>query len=166
MNVVEEAVAFARWLEERAASPAHLARLLGRDDSYVYKRLAILSLDEQSLSALAAGDITLHHGLELRRVDDPGIRSYLLEITVKNGASVDLLRQWVEQYTREGTAQPSVGPEAIPGPPPGASLVPQAECTACGRRADQVMLIARLLCADCDAALRAAIRNSVTIRAP
>jgi len=154
MNVVEEAVACAKWMQETGQSAEVLAERLGRDRSYVSKRVAILDMDEGTLGALANGAISLHHALELRRVEDPSTRAYLLDAVVKNGASVAVLKGWVEQYTREGESAPGVdlGREERPTGPD--VPLPRIGCRFCGRGTDEVMLSAVMVCRDCDAELR------------
>ena len=159
MNAVEQGVAFARWIEETGGSAEQLATRLGHDVSYVHKRLALLSLDEETLGAAASGAIGLHHALELKRVEDPSTRAYLLNAAVKNGASVAILRGWVDQYRREGSESPgpdlgrAVSRDGAPVP------VPRMGCTLCGRGADEVMLKAQFICLECDRGLRSAERS-------
>ena len=156
MNPVEEGVAFARWMEETVHGADALATRLGRDVSYVHKRLSLLQCDEETLGAVVRGSLTLHHALELKRVEDPSTRSYLLNTAVKNGASVAILRGWVDQYRREGSE--SAGPDlGRAGPRDGSPVpVPRMGCTFCGRSAEEVMLKAQFICLECDRALRSA----------
>ena len=159
MNVVEEGVTFGKWLEATGKDVADLAKVLGRDPSYVYKRLSILEMDPDSLNGMVRGDLSLHHALELKRVADPSTRAYLLDLTVKNGASVSVVRGWVDQYLREGEAMPApdLGQQVqsgAPGPP-----VPKMGCFFCGRDAGEVMLRARFVCSECDAGLRVELQR-------
>jgi len=85
MNPLEEAVAFARWLEATGKTSTELAKQLGRSLAYVEKRLMLLNLDEGTMEAVARGDISLHHALELHRVDDVDSRAYLRNLVVKGG---------------------------------------------------------------------------------
>lgn len=161
MNVIEEGVAFGRWLETTKGSVKELARLLGRSDSYVSKRLSVLELDPASLDALVRGEITLHHGLELKRVDDVSVREYYLNLCTKNGASVAVLSGWVDQYRREAPGAPPVD-LGTPGAPYGPSVgLPTVMCRLCARDTGQVMLHAVMLCAECDNQLRAALAGSM-----
>ena len=161
MNVIEEGVAFGRWLETTGGSAKELGRLLGRSDSYVLKRLSVLELDPGSLDALVRGEISLHHGLELKRVDDVSVRKYYLDLCVRNGASVAVLSGWVDAYQREGPGAPSVdlgsGTVAY-GPTP---MLPVIGCRVCGRDTGQVMLHAIMMCSECDNQLRAAMAGPV-----
>ena len=156
MNVMEEAVTFGRWLEKTGSKVADLARLLGRSDSYVLKRLALLELDGKCIDSLVRGEVSLHHALELKRVEDVSTREYLLNLVVKNGASVAVLSGWVDSYRREGSAVP--GPDLgqpYQGHGPSVAL-PTVLCRFCGRDTGQTMLHAVMVCSECDTQLRAA----------
>jgi hypothetical protein len=161
MNVVEEGVAFGRWLETTGGRVADLARLLGRSESYVVKRMSVLDLDSGCLDSLVRGEITLHHALELRRVEDPSTREYLRNLAVKNGASVSILSGWVDMYRREGSGAlaPDLGPQGSafgPGLP-----VPMVSCRLCGRDTSQAMLHAVMICSECDGRLRAVVAGAM-----
>ncbi len=155
MNVLEEAVAFGRWLEISKSSPAQLAHSMGRDVSYVQKRLMVLDLDEQSMNALQRGEVTLHHALELGRCEDVATRQYLLDLVTQNGASVRVLHGWVDDYLREGKDSSAVDLGSQVREMPAPSPVPSMGCSFCGRTADQVALRARFVCTDCDREVRA-----------
>jgi len=160
MNPVEEAVAFSRWLELTGKPVRELAVLLGRDPSYVHKRLAILDMGEVVLQALIDGTMTLHHALELKRVDDPTIRAYLADLVVKNGASVSVLRGWIDSYRRDESEQPGVDLGRQAAPSLSSAPMPRVCCSFCGRTADEAQLVARYVCRDCDIALREAQERS------
>lgn len=161
MNVVEEGVAFARYLEGTGKKAGELARMLGRSDSYVLKRLSALELDAVCLDALVRGEITLHHGLELKRVEDVSTREYLLNLCTKNGASVAVLSGWVDMYRREGSAAPAVDLGQPASSSGGDVPLPTLSCRVCGRDTGTTMLHAVMLCGGCDSDLRAAMVGSV-----
>jgi len=154
MNPLEEAVAFGRWVEATGRSSTELAKLLGRHRSYVEKRVMLLSLDDDTQGALVRGTITLHHALELRRVEDELARRYLLNLVEQNGASVAVLRGWVESYQRDPDADVTEAPPYAPPPP--VTMPPSASttCFFCGRTAEQSILHALFVCPICEAALR------------
>lgn len=101
LTPIEEAYAFALYLEQSKDSQDDLARRLGKERTYVTRRLLLLDLDDTTLGALQDGLINLSQALLLRRIADPAIRAKFIEHTEQFGANVRTMTYWVTNYLRE-----------------------------------------------------------------
>lgn len=101
LSPVEEAYAFAVHLERTGQSHTALADQLGKERTYVTRRLLLLDLDDTTLGALEEGLINLSQALLLRRIDQPEIRAKFIEHAVTYGANVRVMTMWVTNYEKE-----------------------------------------------------------------
>jgi len=101
LSPVEEAYAFAVYLERTGESHEKLANRLGKERTYVTRRLGLLDLDDLTLGALEDGMINLSQALLLRQVEDPDIRTRFIEHAVEYGASTRVMTYWIANYAKE-----------------------------------------------------------------
>ena len=96
--VCEEAQALKDMKDDYKLTGAQLARLIGKAESYVSERLAILSYPPGLYFALADGKISFSVACELARLDDPDILKVYTETAMNAGATPRLVRQWVKDW--------------------------------------------------------------------
>lgn len=115
LSAVEEAYAFALYLNTHVATHEDLAERLGKERSYVTRRLMLLDLDDNSLGAIEEGIISLSEGLLLRRVDDLDVRLKFIEHADKYGCTVRVMEYWVSNYLQQkATIEREEGRELAP----------------------------------------------------
>lgn len=100
LSPVEEAYAFAVYLDRYGETQEELATRLGKERTYVTRRLMLLDLDDNTLGALEDGLINLSQALILREVDDPEIRLKFVEHAAHYGATCRVMQHWVANYER------------------------------------------------------------------
>lgn len=101
LSPVEEAYAFALYLDRSGTSHETLAARLGKERTYVTRRLMLLDLDDTTLGALEEGIINLSQALILRQLHDPAIRERFIEHAATYGANVRTMQYWVTNYVKE-----------------------------------------------------------------
>lgn len=101
LSPVEEAYAFAKHLERTGQSHDQLADQLGKERTYVTRRLMLLDLDNNTLGAIEDGLITLSQALLLRRIPDADVRAKLIDHAEEYGANVRVMNLWVNNYLKE-----------------------------------------------------------------
>lgn len=101
LSPVEEAYAFAIHLERTGQSHDELADQLGKERTYVTRRLLLLDLDNTTLGAIEEGVINLSQALLLRRIPDTEVRTKFIEHAVEYGANVRVMALWVANYEKE-----------------------------------------------------------------
>jgi ParB family chromosome partitioning protein len=152
LSAVEEAYAFALYLDAVECSQEELAERIGKERTYVTRRLMLLDLDDNTLGAIEDEIISLSEALLLRRVDDPEIRLKFIEHASKYGCTARVMEYWVTNYLRQREAirrqeerEPSADEVQIPRevmmrcdrcsrPIPYGELVTVYVCKACQRR--------------------------------
>lgn len=133
LSELEEAAALQRLRDEHDVAAEELAELIGKSASYVYQRLKLLELSDPVKDALAAGEITAGHAIEMARLT-PALQEQALEATVRKGwqgtttISVRDLRQWIRKNAH-------LSLEEAPWNKDDPDLVPEAgSCAACPKR--------------------------------
>lgn len=104
LSPVEEAYAFALYLNAHGATHEELAGRLGKERTYVTRRLMLLDLDDNSLGAVEDGIISLSEALLLRRVDDLEVRLKFIEHADRFGCTVRVMEYWVTNYLTQKEA--------------------------------------------------------------
>lgn len=115
LNPIEEAYAFALYLNSTEETQEELADKLGQERTYVTRRLLLLDLDDITLGALQEGIIGLSQALILRRIEEPAVRQRFIEHAQNYGANVRIMNHWVASYEQEqAQAQAANGANAQP----------------------------------------------------
>ena len=115
LSPVEEAYAFALYLNSTGQTQEELATQLGQERTYVTRRLLLLDLDDITLGALQEGIIGLSQALILRRIEQPAVRQRFIDHAQNYGANVRIMNHWVSAYEQEqARAQASNDTDAQP----------------------------------------------------
>lgn len=104
LSAVEEAYAFALYVDATESTQEELAEKLGKERTYVTRRLLLLDLDDNSLGAIEDGIISLSEALYLRKVDDLEVRLKFIEHAAKYGCNVRVMEYWVTNYLQQRDA--------------------------------------------------------------
>lgn len=149
LSAVEEAYAFALYLQETGENHEALADRLGKERTYVTRRLLLLDLDDATLAALQNNTINLSMALELRKIPDHEMRQRLIEHVKTYGANARVMAYWVTNYLKEQaraetTGQPTTAPADYQ--PPRQVMMP---CDRCGVPTDYESLRPLYHCQPC-----------------
>jgi len=109
LSALEEGYAFAIYLQKTGDSHTELADRIGKERTYVTRRLMVLDLDDNTLAALEENIINLSQALLLRRVDDAETRARFIEHTQTYGANVRVMAYWVTKWEEAQAAQKASG---------------------------------------------------------
>lgn len=149
LSPVEEAYAFALYLDSTGQTQEELATQLGQERTYVTRRLLLLDLDDITLSALQEGVIGLSQALILRRIEQPLIRQRFIEHAQNYGANVRVMNHWVNSYEQEqarAQAANEADPQAQTFEPPRQTFM---ACDRCTTPTAYDLLRHVYLCPDC-----------------
>jgi len=78
-----------------------IASLINMSIGYVSQHLSLLQTDEVILSAIQGNRINFSIARELMRIKDNDEQKRLCEYIEKTGASVEIVKQWVDESNRE-----------------------------------------------------------------
>lgn len=149
LSAVEEGYAFAIYLQKTGDSHAELADHLGKERTYVTRRLMVLDLDDGTLAALEEGIINLSQALLLRRVDNAETRAKFIEHTQTYGANVRIMQYWVTKWEQDQAAAKAQGKAA----PSATDYTPPREvfmaCDRCDKPTSYDQLRAVYVCPQC-----------------
>lgn len=149
LSTVEEAYAFAVYLQRTGDSHEKLAAKLGMERTYVTRRLLLLDLDDTTLAALEEGIINLTQALILRQLERPEIREKLIEHAQKYGANARIMQQWVDGWKKEQAAARAADQRELqPGEYQPAREVFMA-CDRCGSPTSYDVLRSIYVCPPC-----------------
>lgn len=155
LSPVEEAYAFAIYLDRSASTQAQLAQTLGKERTYVTRRLMLLDLDDATLGALEGGTINLSQAIILRQLDDPAVRMRFIEHADTYGANVRTMQYWVSNHLKEDArARAANGQSLTPDqiqPPRQVFMA----CDRCGTATPYETLRPAYLCSKCSHGLAA-----------
>ena len=104
LSPVEEAYAFALYLDAAACTHEVLAERLGKERTYVTRRLMLLDLDDQTLGAVEDQIISMSEALLLRRIDDLAVRERFIEHAAQYGCTNTVMEYWVTNYFKQRDA--------------------------------------------------------------
>lgn len=136
LSVTDEAIWFSQLHEAHPDEGTDgVAARVGETRAYVEGRLALLRGCDHVFAALAAKEIPIGVAQELNRCTEDAHRRTLLDMAVRGGATVGLVKQWVQEWkTIHAPAAPAAAP-AAPVSTGGPAIVDDYfTCRVCGRR--------------------------------
>jgi len=154
VNPLELAQYYQYLNQEVGLSQDEIGRLTGTTGAHVNQILKLLTLDEYTMGALAAGDISPSQARELARLPDVDYRQYLVNVIRDAGASVLMVKRWVDE--RIGFISKREEFAARPAYVEPASRVGGSKqlCAGCGSEVAGGGLQALMLCPDCFALVK------------
>ena len=103
MNPLEEALACKMLHDERGLSIGAIAERTHHGTSWVQDRLALLSLPEAFRQAIANRKLTIGAGMMLQDITDTELRDYYLHLAKVNGATINQISAWVQEWKARQT---------------------------------------------------------------
>jgi len=124
LSPVDEARFFARLLDQCGGNTERVAELVRERRDRVESRLALLGGDADVLQALERGAVSIGVAQELNQYEHPPTRRAHLDLAIRGGASVGMVREWRKeanhfhhlQQTRVEPAAPAAVNEPLPEP--------------------------------------------------
>jgi ParB family chromosome partitioning protein len=151
VSTVDEAVYFKLILSKQKWSQKKLADIIGKSESYVSERVAIIDYPTFLMKALTEKEITFSVARELAKVRNESIMQMLVEQAVNNGCTPALAKSWREQYNiLEDTVEGQELSKVV-GMLPLASVTNNPlTCDICGRAdVDFIEPITVMVCPEC-----------------
>lgn len=149
LSPMEEALAIDGAIHENSMTTKDVARMLHRSEDWVLQRLQLLQLTDDLKDHVHEQRLGLAAALELNKVNDTEHRAYLLRYTLDAGASLAVVREWVNQWRlAEAAGNPSQAqrPEM---PLPGQPIIIQIPCYVCHEAMAHDRLRILRICPNC-----------------
>lgn len=157
LDHVDQGHTFIMMSETFKMTEQAIADCTGKSIAYVSQHISLVRLNNELTNAVKEGTISFSQARELMRVDDPSERNRLLLYCQNDGATVQVLQRWVQDYLRTPTNIPSQN-ESAPELSyeynnPNISRV----CEACGNPTEISKIHQVFYCPACNFAIKQAI---------
>lgn len=157
LDHVDQGETFIMMMETFDMTEQAIAESVGKSISYISQHISLVRLDNELTRAVKEKRISFSQARELMRVDDVSERNRLLTYCQNDGATVQVLQRWVQDYLR-----------SISLTPPPESDTPELTyhyddpnslriCEACGKSVEISHIYQVFYCKSCHFALKQAI---------
>ena len=106
INPSDQAEHFSYLIQQYKLSPAKIAKLIGKSETFVSERLQILSYPEELREALDLGKVKYSVAREFYRLKDIDKLIEYLGYAIKSGIVPSLARQWVDDFNAQQQPPP------------------------------------------------------------
>ena len=159
LNPLEEAMYYEYLQKDLGFTQEKIGELSGHTAAHVNQMLSLLRLDEYTMGALAAGDISTSQARELVRCPDVSYRRSLVDIIMRSGASVLVLKRWIDQHTGFQSQRADFQPAPVVVEDAGGETSLVVKCDACHATLEYGGLQTISVCNECYKALKAAFEK-------
>ena len=136
VNPAEEAIFYARLVDERGYNEADLMELTKRTAEYIADRFRLLRGDDQVFAAVQRGDIVFSSARVLNTCDDQEMRRFYLDNAIRGGHASRVVKRWIDDWRLH---KPNKQADLIaPAAEPAAPAVEEQKfcCALCGGHRD------------------------------
>ena len=157
LDHVEQGFTFIMMIETFNMTEQTVADCVGKSIGYVSQHISLVRFDSELTRAVKDKSISFSQARELMRVDDPTERTRLLRYCMNDGATVQVLQRWVQDYLRSSSDSPPA-PDSFLEPSLHYDTEPISRpCAACGYSFDINVIRQVFYCPECEKAIRNAI---------
>lgn len=111
LNAADEAIYYAELLEAKCSGDVdQLCAIVRRKRPYVEGRLLLFQGDPEVFAKLRNGEITIGVAHELNKCGDQAHRRMFLEQAIRGGATIPVVRSWVDDWKRYAIEVPTGAP--------------------------------------------------------
>lgn len=150
LSPMEEAVAITRYIDTSGKDIKQVARALNRSEWWVLHRVALLAMPDELKDMVHAGKLAAGAAIEIAKITDDSHRRYLMDFAVRSGATVGVIREWVNQWELQQSLNPDAEPPKPPMPVEGQEVIISMPCYLCGVAHDHRVLTVQRVCRKCD----------------
>lgn len=150
LSPMEEAVAITRYAETTGKDAKAIGRALNRSEWWVTHRLALMRMPPELGDMVHAKKLPAAAALELAKITDDEHRRYLTEYAVRSGATVGVVREWVNQWELQQLNNPAEKAPLPDMPVAGQECIVTMPCYLCGVAHDYRQLVIARVCRACN----------------
>lgn len=157
LNHVEQGHTFIMMMETFNMTEQDISNSVGKSISYISQHISLVLAANELTEAVSSGSISFSQARELLRVNDNSERNRLLSYCQNDGATVQVLRKWVDDILHKN----SVFPQSRANSPEFSYGHESASvtyiCEACGSTIKISQIKQVIYCSDCHHAIKDAI---------
>lgn len=157
LDHVDQGHTFIMMIENFSMTEEEISKSVGRSIGYISQHISLVRLNNELTKSVEDGSISFSQARELMRVKDPDDRSRFLKYCRDDGATVRILKQWVQDSLRSDpvSAPPDLSFDQ-PAPSNTESQIMRS-CQACSKAVNISDIRQVFYCPACDIALKHAI---------
>ncbi len=149
LDPLEEATGLKHMIELEGATIPQLSKSLGKSETWLRSRLAILSWPEHFMEALIGKFLSYGSLEEFLKIEDNEYRDYLFKIGCENGVTTAIVKSWVSAWLATHIPTPADNlPSSLPSVDH-APLIQKLVCWGCGEPQPPVDITYEPLCTKC-----------------
>lgn len=157
LDHIDQGHTFQMMMETFGMTEQQVADSVGRSIGYVSQHLSLILFSNDLSRAVKEKRISFSQARELMRIDDPLERSRLMNYCEQDGASVQVLKRWVQDYLRSSTPAPSQN-DSVPDQTYDYNNPDiTRKCEACDKSVEINLIRQVFYCPDCHHAIKTAI---------
>ncbi len=157
LDHVDQGHTFLMMMEKFNMTEDAISKTSGKSKSYISQHISLVRLNNELTRAVEDGSISFSQARELMRIDDREERLRLLNFCKNDGATVQVLQGWVQDYKRSLAPAPAAEPDSpdqtFDSDIPHISLF----CSACHKSVEISKIRQVSYCPPCEVAIRSAI---------
>lgn len=157
LDHVDQGHTFIMMMETFRMTELQISECIGKSIAYISQHISLVKVDNELTKAVKLGIISFSQARELMRVDDTSERMRFLSYCQNDGATVEVLKRWIQDYLRDSVDKPSSRanlPEFTYGK---SDPNIYRNCEACDKSVDIKDIRHVFFCPSCDKAIKFAI---------
>ena len=162
LDHIDQGSTFIMMMETFSMTEQAIADAVGKSIGYVSQHISLVRLDNELTQAVKENKISFSQARELMRVTNKSERLRLLNYCQNDGATIQVLKRWVQEYLRNSTPTKSPMEEDLHQnndlPAPQISYT----CQACDKSVDINEIRQVFYCIKCAQAIKHAINDEKT----
>ena len=157
LDHIDQGNSFVMMREKFSMTENDIAAIVGKSVPYVSQHISLVSQDEELIRSVREKRLSFSQARELMKVDDKTERHRLQLYCENDGATVEVLKRWIQDYKNSLLRN-----SPVPDSEESLSYIPDRPqdfriCQACDKAIEIKHIRQIILCPTCDTAIRNAI---------
>jgi len=157
LDHIDQATTFMMMMKEYHMTEQNVADSFGKSVAYISQHISLVRLGGVLSEEVKNGSISFSQARELMRVDDTLERNRLMLFCKNDGASVQVLHSWVQEYLRKPIPEPQSDDSLLNEIPHSDPSEIFRSCEACSKKVKITEIRQVFYCPECNIAIKTAI---------
>lgn len=159
LDHVDQGHTFIMMMETFKMTEKDISERVGKSIAYISQHVSLVRVDNELTQAVKDKLISFSQARELMRVSDPEERNRLLSYCMNDGATVQVLQRWIQEYLQNSSKlPPSEHSVSVPDSDRNDPHISRF-CDACGKSTEISKIRTSFFCDTCHSAIKNAISD-------
>jgi len=160
LSHVDQAMTFARLRSEFNMTESEISQLSGKSIPYISQHINLLNADDTLITAVQSKSIKFSVARELMHVKNIETQKHLLGYAIKGGASVEIVRNWVQEARYEEERSEPVNTSQTLQPPTQTRPMTLFKCQTCESDSKIIEMCVLRVCPECNDLIFTVVREA------